>query len=339
MGRTKCIVTGVEITQENDSEAHVIPNALGGHLKPKGILSRDANSILNDKFDSPLIEAFAPIMSLLGGTKDRGKIQPTKMQNEQGQTYLYQFGQSLKANEPTFIEKKAVLEGGTHYTIEARTMKEARTLLGRVKKSYPEIDIDEILKHATVEQKPHQGMLHKRLEIGANKTFPAAFVMASIFAASHGLPMHPQFQSYVDKFTPAPTEGSSEWVREYMPPDTFYFLPKNKRWFNAKATVGHILIYFANPESKKAIFYMELFNITSIAVILPFDGTVEVLQTYAFDVLEGNKIAVNIDLDYLKKTIWGETHPSGGNTDLFSNIESRLGMVIGESQRRSRELL
>jgi hypothetical protein len=32
--RKYCIVTGDEITDENDSKAHVIPSALGGRLKP-----------------------------------------------------------------------------------------------------------------------------------------------------------------------------------------------------------------------------------------------------------------------------------------------------------------
>ena len=76
----KCILTGVELSEENDSKAHIIPSALGGSLKPKGILSKSANNILNEKFDVPLIKVTSFFMALLGAIPDRGKkAQPVKM--------------------------------------------------------------------------------------------------------------------------------------------------------------------------------------------------------------------------------------------------------------------
>src|SRR4051812_31510717 len=63
-----CIVTGDPISPVNDSKAHVIPSALGGRLKPKGILTVEGNGILDDKFDYPLTESFQAIMNLIGGS-------------------------------------------------------------------------------------------------------------------------------------------------------------------------------------------------------------------------------------------------------------------------------
>jgi hypothetical protein len=81
MTTKKCILTGASLSQDNDSKAHIIPSALGGNIKPKGIISASANTILNDKFDSPLIKSLSSFMALLGAIPDRGEVQPTKILN------------------------------------------------------------------------------------------------------------------------------------------------------------------------------------------------------------------------------------------------------------------
>ncbi len=79
-----CILTGEKLTPENNSKAHVLPSALGGRLKSKGILSNAANEELNDKFDLPLVQTFQPFMALSGGSRDRGENQPVRMTDAEG---------------------------------------------------------------------------------------------------------------------------------------------------------------------------------------------------------------------------------------------------------------
>ena len=78
MTTRKCILMDETLSKDNDSKAHIIPSALGGNIKPKGILSASANTILNDKFDSPLIKSLSPFMALLGAIPDRGEVQPDR---------------------------------------------------------------------------------------------------------------------------------------------------------------------------------------------------------------------------------------------------------------------
>ncbi|MGY3602734.1 HNH endonuclease [Bradyrhizobium sp. Lot11] len=54
-----CKGCGVPITPKNDSDAHMIPRALGGRLAPRGIICRDCNGKLNDAADFELIDALA----------------------------------------------------------------------------------------------------------------------------------------------------------------------------------------------------------------------------------------------------------------------------------------
>ncbi|OIQ90429.1 hypothetical protein GALL_276630 [mine drainage metagenome] len=337
MKTKKCILTEVILTEENDSKAHVLPSALGGRFKPKGILSNAANEILNDKFDLPLIRTLHPFMALLGGARDRGENTPTRMTDKYGQSYFVVFGKSLELTEPKFKEEKS--DNGTTYQITARNMKEARTLLGIVKKNHPEFDIEDALQQAVVKESYVDGMLHINLNIGANVFFPAAFAMASIFAASKQMKTHPEFIQYVQSFeaeTPL-NEPENTRVVAVMPPDTFYWSP-SQTWFKVTSEISHVLIYFADPQRNKAFFYVELFNLPGVAVVLPYDGSLTETHTYGVDVISGVEVEVEVDTQFLQANCWQPTH-SNGDTELFelskSKIEKILSVVHARSQNHA----
>ncbi|MEP2718197.1 HNH endonuclease [Pseudophaeobacter sp.] len=166
----RCIITGQLITNENDSEAHVIPSALGGRLKPLGILCKDANLKIGDKIDLPLIKAFQAVMSLLNASRDRGNNQPVKMTDNSGDEYSFQFGEPLKATKPVYSE--TLIDDRLHVQISASSKKEARTLLGRVRKKIPNFDVDEAMTQATTEQRWPDGMLKFGIEVGPRSVFP-----------------------------------------------------------------------------------------------------------------------------------------------------------------------
>src|SRR5450756_507066 len=60
-----CRGCGEPLDAQNDSEAHIIPKALGGRLAPKGIICRPCNTALGKVADNALIEAFGDWPTLL----------------------------------------------------------------------------------------------------------------------------------------------------------------------------------------------------------------------------------------------------------------------------------
>jgi hypothetical protein len=317
----RCIVTGDVLTAANDSKAHVIPSALGGRLKPLGILCNDANTLLGDKIDLPFIQAFQAVMTWLNGSRDRGDNQPTRMTDENGRTYLVQFGKPLELTRPEF--SKATTPDGTVYKIAARNLKEARTLLGRVKADSPEFDIDEALKHAVLERAWPDGMLHGQLQIGPAVLFPAVFVAASVFATYRGLPPHPELKTYVQAFDPD---------KPAMPPDTFYFLP-SAGWVSAPAEVSHIIALVADPKRLQALVYFEIFNLACVAVVLPYDGTTEVHASYALDVLSGTEVAAQVDYQAVLAASWSATHRLG-DPALYRFTQERMHRLMQIARHR-----
>ena len=339
MNSKKCILTSETLTPDNDSKAHVIPSALGGNLKPKGILSKEANGILNDKFDSPLIKSLHPFMALLGGIPDRGEVQPTQMRAENGVGYSVKFGENLIPTKPTFNSEE-VDGGGKRYEITARTVKEAITLLGKVKKENPDVIIDEgeIAKKFVFREEPVEGHLHKQLNLGPNVFFPAAFVMASIFSVAHGFESHPNFVDFVYSFDgdSLKIDTNVETSKPTLPPNTFYWATDEK-WFSVDAEISHVLVLLPDPLRQTSIFYVELFNMPGVAVLLPYSGSDERLVSHGINVVTGETIAVDVDQHKLKSLDWKTTHPwvAGELNSFFKLAQERVGNIVRFSQERA----
>lgn len=79
--------------------------------------------------------------------------------------------------------------------------------------------------------------------------------------------------------------------------------------------------------------YVELFNLISVAVILPFNGKTRVRHSQAVDVLTGEIIDVVIDEDVFTENFWEETHRLG-DQDLFQIIRERFGRLMGVAKKR-----
>jgi len=339
MATKKCILTGAPLSQDNDSKAHIIPSALGGNIKPKGIISDEANTILNDKFDNPLIKSLSPFMALLGAVPDRGSVQPTRMMDRYGEEYLVKYGAKLKPTRPD-ISTVRKSDDETVYEIKARTPKEARTLLGKIKKDHPEInlDIDDVVNNLKYVDSPIEGMLHQRLNMGPNIFFPASFVMASIYSVSKGMPVHPKFKRFVDNFDPMTLSNDSDLIdkKATIPPNTFYWVQQTE-WFKVPVEISHVLFLFCDAKRKESIFYVELFNLPGVAVILPYDGESDAVFTDGIDIITGDKTEVIFDSCAFKSLKWESTHPweIGKLDEFFSIAKYKAERVIRIAQERS----
>ncbi len=319
-----CIITGEIIHGGNNSRAHVIPSALGGRLKPLNILSKVGNSVLGDKVDLPLIEAFQSFMTLLNGSRDRGKNQPVSMTDPKGRRYIVEFNEPIKLAEPTF--SKVQNGNQTEFRIEARTLKEAKTILGRVKKDYPEFDVDHALKHAITKRYWPTSKLRADFQIGPVSVFPALFGSASIFASLHGLDPHPSLRSYVTELDPSQPK---------LPPDTFYFMPAHC-WISTSAEVSHIIALLPNKERGEALLYFELFNIARVGVLLPYHGDKDIPITYAVDLLTGQELNAAIDTEFISDVRWAETHKLGDDS-LYLDVKQRVERLAKHAYTRAHE--
>ncbi len=135
---SKCRGCQATLTVENDSEAHIIPNALGGRLKPKGIICRACNTELDDIADHALIVAFGDWPTLLDIPRDRGPNPPKLIKTINGRRVRLEADGSMTAVDVKF--DIAPVEDGHKVEIAAGDMKTFRQLLKRAEKQFPQVD-------------------------------------------------------------------------------------------------------------------------------------------------------------------------------------------------------
>jgi hypothetical protein len=133
------------LTQANNSEAHVIPHALGGRLAPRGILCRKCNGLLNDAADLGLVRAFGAWPTLLNVPRQHGE-QPSRMvQTRKGHKVSLDPDGSMMRRDVVY--DVTPIPEGHHVVIGAGHMKTARQLIQQAKKQFPQLDVAEAEKH------------------------------------------------------------------------------------------------------------------------------------------------------------------------------------------------
>ncbi|NKK74314.1 hypothetical protein GFM13_29080 [Rhizobium leguminosarum bv. viciae] len=146
MMMTYCQGCDKELTTATDSEAHIIPNALGGNLKPRGIICRTCNGKLDTIADNRLIKAFGDWPTLLDIPRDRGSNPSKNVETRNGRRVRIEANGALTRSDILYSvegdEERSVVKLG------AGDWKTFNNLLQRVAKQFPQFEPAEALKHA-----------------------------------------------------------------------------------------------------------------------------------------------------------------------------------------------
>lgn len=146
MNELKCRGCGAPLTDSNDSEAHIIPNALGGRLKPKGIICRECNTELDRIADNALVQAFGSWPTLLDVPRDRGSHPDKDVSTQSGKRVRMSAEGTLTRVDPVYTVTET--DDGHKVEIGAGVMKTFGQLLQRAAKQFPQIDVEQALQHA-----------------------------------------------------------------------------------------------------------------------------------------------------------------------------------------------
>ena len=134
------------LSKENDSEAHIIPNALGGRLAPKGIICRTCNTSLDKIADNALVEAFGAWPTLLNIPRSRGVNPPKNIETRDGnKVRLEADGRLMKAGVKYDVSE---INDGHQVIIAADNMKTFCQLLKRAEQDFSGFDPAEAKNYA-----------------------------------------------------------------------------------------------------------------------------------------------------------------------------------------------
>ncbi|QPD02272.1 MAG: hypothetical protein Nkreftii_000046 [Candidatus Nitrospira kreftii] len=126
------------LNTQNDSRAHIIPNALGGRLAPKGLICQTCNTRLDEAADNALVEAFGAWPTLLDLPRQRGQNPPKKISTRKGSQVRCEADGSIARMDVHYNVQ--VVSEGHKVEISAGDMKTMRELINRAAKQFPQLD-------------------------------------------------------------------------------------------------------------------------------------------------------------------------------------------------------
>ena len=101
-----CYLCGEMLTSENESEEHIILNALGGRYKSKKLLCKNCNNKSGTYWDAILANQYHFFTSVLELDLERGKTLALKMKEENGVEYILKNGISPELSHASVKNEK-----------------------------------------------------------------------------------------------------------------------------------------------------------------------------------------------------------------------------------------
>lgn len=159
-----CLSCESEITRNNDSKEHVIPNSIGGRKKVRGFICKNCNGTHGESWEAKLAEQLNWFSLAVGIKRERGKNPDEIVRTLNGNEFLLRSNGTITNKYPFYEAIES--DGKVNIRMFARTKLEARTMLQGIKKKYPNFDIEQELKNLKLEPFRVKSKLQHCLEFG-----------------------------------------------------------------------------------------------------------------------------------------------------------------------------
>jgi len=197
--------------------------------------------------------------------------------------YRYCRGGKPALYKPHF-DKRDNPQGGKTFTIQCRSEEEAKKILKGLKRKFPEINEEAILKKAKVEEKYIDSKIKCQINIGSSRSFRSICKTAVEFYMLGGgnrdniIALIPYIKGDEDKDV------------------VWYYYPENDVIKKEKNEVLHSLTVIGDTCQRMLYSYVEFFNAYKFIVFLNNDyNGPDVKYSYTYDILNKKEVAKNID--------------------------------------------
>lgn len=290
-----CYVSKVLLVGENISDEHIIPNALGGHLKSPDLVCENINNTVFAKLDAILSNS-VELAQLIKFKRERNEQATIVGISTDG--IKYAVNNIQKGKLLPMKPLKVIDESGNELLKIPASQKDEYTK-SQLKK-YPELKREDIEKNYTVVSENVYKEIHFPNGINIFKTkesFRAIAKIATNFAVLNNVS-----KNYFPKFI--------EFIRggdDLSNIQLGYFYPKELLTYDfGEKEISHILHLKGCQREKILYCYIELFNTHCFIVNLSYHyHGPNFEKSYIWDVINGQElkkeIALNLTYDYLSK--------------------------------------
>lgn len=330
MIKPECALCDKEITEENDTKEHIIPNAIGGRIKVKGFICESCNNISGDIWESALAKQLNPLSLFFGIIRERGEVPSQLFETTGGYKLRLNLHGSMDIEKPIYSEAPRASGVGVKINIQARSMLEARRMLQGVKRKYPQTNLSEILNNIKPESSYCSDMLEFNLSFGGYEAGRSIVKSALALAVSSGIPAEicVEAKNYLRN-----EDGEACFGYFYE-----YDLVNNR----PEGIPFHCVSIKACSETKQIIGYVEYFGVQRVVLCLSnsYEGK-DISNTYAIDPVAGKELSLDVELNLSNEEIRDAYEykkiPNGSVEDAFHKVIP-TGMRISHEKEKDRVL-
>lgn len=312
-----CYLCGCAITTENKTKEHIIPNALGGKLTSFDIICKSCNSKTGEGMDSNFINSIQKtnLMSLLNINRDRG-VNPSIEGQDEEYLYVLEWNQKLQRLEGKRRENKPLdnSENGI-IRFEDITPKQAKSILEKLKLTYPEINVEEQLS------KINWSTPYWRDDVKINITLERPNDIRALvkIAINYFLFKGGSVSDIQDGINFLIGKDIERYIA---------FLIQDEKVYT-EGEVSHTIFLSGNPNDRFLYCYINLFSVYSYVVLLNVNyGGKLIQEQYVYD-LKGQNEIQGRNLDYIFTQDQLCEHINSYSIEsVFDNMEKKITQII-----------
>ncbi len=312
-----CALCDTEITRNNDTKEHVIPNAIGGRKKIKGFICKNCNSKSGAEWDADLANKLNPLSLIFRIQREKGEVPAQSFKTTGGEEYILNTDGSMSLTKPVCSEQK--YENGAEIGIQARSEKELKKMRKGVIRKYSQIYPGHHIENAKHSSKYSTKRFLMNYSFDEQKAGRSMIKSALSLAVENGIP-----------------PADCEHARDYLLNDNseacygYYYeqdLVVNRPW----EVPFHCVAVQGTPDSGLLVAYVEYFGFLRMIACLSSNYTGnEFNSVYAIDPVNGTELDLSINLNISKEKIKsayrGEKAPE-------CSLKCALGNVIRIHQK------
>lgn len=324
---SKCLLCPAEITSENDSNEHLILNAIGGRRMVRGLVCKSCNNATGHEWDMVLSTQLLPLVLMFHVSRQRRSASPNlAVTTTAGEQVTINLDGRLTLSKPKF-ETALTEDGKTSYQLVARTMAEARQMVMGLKRKHPEIDVEAVLAQATVGESYLEGAVHHDLGVGGELAGRSMIKSCVAMAFESGIPL-----AFCGLAIGYLTRSDGE-------PCFGYYHERDLISDRPTGVPLHCLAVRADPESGLVLAYAEFFGLHRIVACLGdrYSGPL-IERAYSMDPRDGRTLNLGVSLDFDRTDIQDiYNYERTSSAGLIEAGDAILGPAFERARRTEQE--
>ncbi|MCK5543564.1 MAG: HNH endonuclease [Desulfobacterales bacterium] len=317
----KCALCNVEISENNDSKEHIIPNAIGGKKKVKGFICDLCNIKSGDAWETELAKQLNSLCLLFNIKRDRGAVPSQKFRTTGGKHLILNKDGTFDQVTPGY--KEVVNDTGVRIDISDRSYSKLKKRLRGVKRKYPQAPVDEALNdienHAIIKNKYTHDLIEFNYSFGGDEAGRSIVKSALSLAFDSGI-------------NPKDCKDAMNYLLNSKAEACFgFFYERDLIKNRPEKNPFHCVYVKGDPVTQLLLGYVEYFGCQRVVLCLSRSyNDVEFNNQYSLNPITGENLTLDVDLNLTLSEIESAYNYEKLNLEVYKTAVIKI-MAMGQA--------